>query len=241
MYGRKSAEGVCPGGRGGKGEDEIGMPNAVEGGNKLAYADALAEDQGEDPATFRKKRSFYSNRKGRFYMLEWANFAEFDAWCWVEEATNMIEFCALTVWQSGTLWTCQCLFVCRHQSTGGGNYTKKNPKQKHKIESKKISCLCHLLIKIYPHTTTILGNYKKAHNHETGATNIKYMGILHDTWEHIRALLRDRVNWQQIVHEFYVFFCSRSDPICHHPSLRCAQFMTWCLCLAKIGTSCQNI
>jgi hypothetical protein len=54
--------------------------------------------------------------------------------------------------------------------------------------------LPHTVIKIYPYTTTILGNYKKAYNYETGSTNIKYMGILCETWECIKALLGERID-----------------------------------------------
>jgi len=102
--------------------------------------------------------------------------------CWVWHVMLGREGCShdwiqainCLAWQ----WTCQHLYVCGCQLTGSNwKYMKKNPKQKHKIESKKIGCPCHLLIKIYPHTSIILGNYRKAHNHETGATNIKYMGI----------------------------------------------------------------
>jgi hypothetical protein len=64
-------------------------------------------------------------------MLEWANFAEFDMWCWAEEAAYTIEFWASTVWHSSALWTHQHLFVCGCQFTGGGKYTKKHPKWKH--------------------------------------------------------------------------------------------------------------
>jgi hypothetical protein len=73
-------------------------------------------------------------------------------WHWVEEAAHTIEFRPSTVWNGGALWTCQHLFVCRRQVTGSDRkYTKKNLKQKCKIESMKIGCPCHLLIKIYSH------------------------------------------------------------------------------------------
>jgi hypothetical protein len=171
-------------------------------------ADAPAEDQGnlgpvEDPATSRKKGSFYSDRKGRFYTLEWANFAEFDAWRRAEEAANTIEFRASTIWHGGALWTRQRLFVCGRQVTGGGKYTKKNPKQKRKIESKKIGCPCRLLIKIYPHTSIILGNYRKAHNHETGAVNIKYIGVSREARERVKGLLEEKVDRRQVVRKIY--------------------------------------
>jgi hypothetical protein len=115
-------------------------------------------------------------------------------WRWAEEAAYMIEFWASTVWHSSVLWTRQRLFVCRCQFTSSGKYTKKHLKQKCKIESKKSCCPCHLLIKIYPHTSIILGNYRKAHNHETGAANIKYMGVSREAWEHVKALLEEKVD-----------------------------------------------
>jgi hypothetical protein len=92
-----------------------------------------AEDPVEDPATSRKKGSFYSDKKVKFYTLEWPSLAEFDAWCAAEEKGNSIEFWRSTVWMGGALWTTQ------------------------RLESKKIGCPCHILIKIYPHTSTILG------------------------------------------------------------------------------------
>jgi hypothetical protein len=168
-----------------------------------------AENQGnlgpvEDPATSRKKGSFYSDRKGRFYTLEWANFAEFDVWRRAEEAAHTIEFRPSTVWNGGALWTRQRLFVCGRQVTGGDRkYTKKNPKQKRKIESKKIGCPCRLLIKIYPHTSIILGNYRKAHNHETGAANIKYMGVSREARERVKGLLEEKVDRRQVVRNIY--------------------------------------
>jgi hypothetical protein len=181
-------------------------------------ADTPAKDQGnlrvpvpgEDPATSRKKGSFYSDQKGRFYsdqkgrfyMLEWANFAEFDAWRRAEEATNTIKFRASTVWHGSTLWTHQHLFVCGRQFTSSGKYMKMHPKQKCKIESKKTCCPCCLLIKIYPHTRIILGNYRKAHNHETGAANIKYMGVSCEAREHVKGLLEEKVDCRQVICKF---------------------------------------
>jgi hypothetical protein len=52
---------------------------------------AVVEVLGEDPITFQKKGSFYSDKKGTYYMLKWANFAGFDMWCQVKEANNSIE------------------------------------------------------------------------------------------------------------------------------------------------------
>jgi hypothetical protein len=180
----------------------------------LETAGTPVKNQGpvKDPATSQKKESFYSDWKGRFYTLKWANFAKFDAWHQVEEAAHMIEFRPSTVWKGSTLWTHQCLFVCGCQIISSDwKYTKKNPEHKCKIKSKKISCPCHLLIKIYPHTSIILGNYKKAHNHETGAANIKYMGVSHEAQEHIKGCWRRKL----IIGKSYInitSFCSRSDP-----------------------------
>lgn len=121
----------------------------------------------EDPATSWKKGSFYSNKKGTYYILEWANFAEFDTWCQVEEAKYSIELHKSMKWMGGGLWSIRHLFRCRRQLLSGYKYEITNPNQK-RVESKKNDCPCNIVIKIYPHTSIILGRYEKDHNHELG-------------------------------------------------------------------------
>jgi len=145
-------------------------------------------DTAEDPATSRKKGSFYSDKKGKFYLLEWLNIAEFDAWCQVEEISNSIEFQRSSNWVGGTLWTIKLLFRCGcHFTSGGGDdYQITNPKQKW-VESKKTECPCHIIIKVYPHTSTILGQYVIEHDHELGQANIRHTAVSCEAWEQVKT------------------------------------------------------
>jgi len=158
-----------------------------------------APDTAEDPATSQKKGSFYSDKKGKYYMLEWPNIAEFDAWRRAEEIANSIEFRRSSNWAGGALWTRRRLFRCGRQFTGGGGgYTITDPKRK-RVESKKTECPCHIIIKIYPHTSTILGRYKTEHDHELGRKNIQYTAISREAREQVKTLLECKIDRREVV------------------------------------------
>jgi hypothetical protein len=71
---------------------ECPLDNDTATNNDNNALDTVAvEVSGEDPGTFQKKGSFYSKKKGTYYMLEWANFAKFNMWHQVEEVNNSIE------------------------------------------------------------------------------------------------------------------------------------------------------
>ena len=108
--------------------------------------------------------------------MEWSDLAAFNAWRWEEELHYSIELILSMVKRGGPLWTERRVYICSHQmSRGQKKYEKKNPGWHRKIDSKKTSCHCHVAIKLYPHTDTILGNYINTHDHEIGSTNITYM------------------------------------------------------------------
>ena len=90
--------------------------------------------------------------------MEWLSIAKFDMWHWAEEVSNLIEFWRLSNWVGGGLWTMKHLFRygCHITSSSGEPYKIKDPGQKW-VELKKTECPCHIIIKIYPHTSTILG------------------------------------------------------------------------------------
>jgi hypothetical protein len=105
--------------------------------------------------------------------MEWPSITEFDAWHRAEEISNSIEFWRSSNWVGGGLWTMKHLFRCGRHITGGGGepYEIKDLEQK-QVESKKTECPCHIIIKIYPHTSTILGQYVIEHDHALGHVNI---------------------------------------------------------------------
>ena len=156
----------------------------------------------EDPATSQKKGSFHSDKNGTFYTLEWPSLAEFDAWRRAEEIADSIEFRRSSLWTGGGLWTLKRLFRCGRQFTGGGKYKIKNPERK-RVESKKIACPCHIIIKVYPHTNTILGRYAKEHNHELGRANIQHTDISHEARDRVKTLLEQKVDRREIVSKLY--------------------------------------
>jgi hypothetical protein len=98
------------------------------------------------------------------------------------------------------LWTEKRLYVCSRQLSGGRKeYEKKNPDWRRKIGSKKTGCHCKVLIKLYPHTDAILGNYTDTHDHEVGSGNIAYMRMSHGAREQINSMLEQKVDRKEIV------------------------------------------
>jgi FAR1 DNA-binding domain len=99
-----------------------------------------------------------------------------------------------------TLWTEKRYYVCSRGLSGGASkYQKKHPERQRKIESKKTGCRCKLLIKLYPHTSTILGRYQDEHNHEVGIANIAYMRMSHAARERIKSMLEQKIDPREIV------------------------------------------
>jgi hypothetical protein len=112
----------------------------------------------ETPTNSTRSGSFYYNWVCGRYPMEWASPAEFEAWRREEELAYSIELItSKTVHREG-LWTLKRVYVCSCQlSRGRRKYQKKHPDQHRKIQNKKMGCWCSIIIKFYPHTTTILG------------------------------------------------------------------------------------
>jgi hypothetical protein len=132
--------------------------------------------------------------------LEWSDFAAFNAWRREEELRYSIELIPSTVKRGGPLWTEKRLYVCSRQLSGGLKpYEKKNPDWHRKIDSKKTGCGCRVVIKLYPHTDSILGNYMNAHDHEVGSDNIAYTRMSGVAREQIQSMLVQKVDRKEIV------------------------------------------
>ena len=151
------------------------------------------------PATSTKRGSYNYDRE-HGYPLEWSDFAAFNAWRREEELQDSIELIASTVKRGGPLWTEKRLYVCSRQPSGGRREVeKKNPDWRRKIGSKKTGCRCRVVIKLYPHTDAILGNYTNTHDHEVGSENIAYMRMSHAAREQIKSMLVQKVDHKEIV------------------------------------------
>jgi hypothetical protein len=97
------------------------------------------------------------------------------------------------------------LFVCAHQGTGGTKKYERKTNREIK-ESKRIKggCPCHVRIKVYPHTRTVLGKYTPEHSHPTGKDNLKYVRIRVPTLEQIAGLIRLGLTDKEIVCDIYI-------------------------------------
>jgi hypothetical protein len=138
--------------------------------------------------------------------LEWSDFAAFNAWRREEELRYSIELIAstvkrgVTVKRGGPLWTEKRLYVCSRQPSGGRTeFEKKHPDWRRKIGSKKTGCRCRVVIKLYPHTDAILGNYTNTHDHEVGSENIAYTRMSHVAREQIKSMVVQKVDRKEIV------------------------------------------
>jgi FAR1 DNA-binding domain len=131
--------------------------------------------RGDDPATSRRPGSFLHDKERGNYTHEWSTLAEFDEWRRCEELAYSIELIASTVMSGNSLWTQKRYYVCsRGRSGGASKYQKKHPERQRKNGTKKTNCQCKIMIKFYPHTSTILGRYQDEHNHEVGLANVAY-------------------------------------------------------------------
>jgi hypothetical protein len=154
----------------------------------------------EDPATSTRLGSFNYDRESGDYPHEWANMDEFDAWRRAEELAYSIELIGSTVAHGKTLWTQRRYYVCSRQLSGGkSKYEKKNPDWHTKFTSKKIGCDCKIVVKLYPHTPTILGRYEEEHNHGVGLENVKYTRMSQAMRVRIRHMLELKVDAREIV------------------------------------------
>ena len=157
-------------------------------------------DNAESPATSRKKGSFYWDWEKGGFTLEWENLAEFDMWRRMEESTCSIQFIMSHSRKGGIRWSEKATYVCSRQHSGGRTtYEKKHPERHRKIGTKKTGCSCHIVIKQYHHTPTVLGRYAADHDHEIGAANIAYTRLSGTSREQIKDMLTQRVDRREIV------------------------------------------
>jgi hypothetical protein len=154
----------------------------------------------ETPATSTRRGSFNYDREQGEYPMEWSDLTAFNAWHQEEELHYSIKLILSVVMCGGPLWTERWVYVCSCQMSGGQKkYEKKNPGWHHKIDSKKTGCHCHVAIKLYPHTDTILGNYMNTHDHEISSDNIAYTWKSGVAQEQIKSMLVQKVDQKEIV------------------------------------------
>jgi hypothetical protein len=177
-------------------------PVDMEGGGESSRgssSDTSDNADSPDPETSRSKGSFNWDREKGGFNIEWANLAEFDMWRREEERIYSIELVGSTSRTGGKLWSRRQLYVCGREASGGGTYEKKHPERERKIATKKSGCRCCITIKLYPHTSTVLGRYVAEHDHEIGFANIAYTRLSGASRERIKAMLTQKIDRYEIV------------------------------------------
>ena len=163
----------------------------------------------EDPTTSTKPESFNYDREHGAYPNELGSLAEFDAWCREMELENSIQISkSSTAHSNGPLWSQRRYYVCAQGWSGGKyKYEKKYPDCLRKVESKKSDCKYRIVIKLYPHTQTILGHCEGEHNHGLSEKlNIRYCRLSNVAINQIKSLLEQEVAHKRIVsQQTYLF------------------------------------
>ena len=132
-----------------------------------------------DPATSTRMGSIMYDREEGGYNLEWESRDDFDKWLTHEQATIGIEIQLSKTHYSknNKLYLKGEIFYYACNGTGGKKHHMKTTAHERKIDSKWIEgrCPCSIQIKIYPHTSTIMGRYNPDHSHPVGKDNLKYI------------------------------------------------------------------
>ncbi|KAJ7665805.1 hypothetical protein B0H17DRAFT_951239 [Mycena rosella] len=138
--------------------------------------------------------SFQHDLASGNYQQQWTSWQEFQKWLCDEQAAKAIELRLVNTNAKSSLYTRKLRYVCSRAGTGGEKeYVKAHPEWNRKRGPKRTACKCSLVVKEYPGTSTILGNYCDMHNHPLGDANLPYTQIPKETREYTAGLLRLRV------------------------------------------------
>ncbi|KAJ7618888.1 hypothetical protein DFH06DRAFT_941234, partial [Mycena polygramma] len=125
------------------------------------------------------------------YQQRWDSFKNFELWLQEEQRSKAIELRLVNTYRDSPLYERTLRYACSRGGTGGTKpYSKLHPTWNRKTEGKRTGCQCSLLVKQYPGTSTVLGNYSDTHNHDVGTANLRFTQISKETREYIAGLLR---------------------------------------------------
>jgi len=145
-----------------------------------------------DPATSERNGSITRDMKRRSPTHEWNSLDEFKTWRMKEQLDHGIELLLVRTFSaSGSLWHEKRIYVCSRQGTGGKS--KSIGKHLERIRSRpsnRTGCRCRVIIKTYPHTSTVLGWYRAEHDHATGILNLGSTRLQDTTRANASGLLR---------------------------------------------------
>jgi hypothetical protein len=145
-----------------------------------------------DPATSERNGSITRDKKRRSPSHEWNTLDEFETWRMKEQLDHGIMLLLVRTFSArSSLWCEKRVYVCSRQGTGG----KSKPIGKHlerigSRPSNRTGCRCRVIIKTYPHTSTVLGWYRAEHDHATGILNLGFTRSHDSTRAYAPGLLR---------------------------------------------------
>ena len=136
-------------------------------------------DSAIDPTTSLQMGSITYDQNENCYNLKWESRDDFDRWLTNEQDAHGIEIHISKVQCGKQLYLSSETFCCICNKTWGVKHYEKKTAWERKIESKQIEgrCPCYVQIKMYPHTSIVLGKYEDKHSHETSKDNLKYLWI----------------------------------------------------------------
>ncbi len=152
-------------------------PSITERGHSYLVSDAKLR-RSKCPVTKPPYGSImYDHEKGEM-SLDWANEDEFLVWLAAKEHKNTIKFILSHTEESGSPnWQAQRKYRCSHEFSGRKTDHENIHQWDRKIPSMKTGCQCHLIIKLYLDTKTILGKYEAQHNHALGNDNLRFLRL----------------------------------------------------------------
>ncbi|KAF7371998.1 SWIM-type domain-containing protein [Mycena venus] len=134
------------------------------------------------------------------YKKQWNCWRDFETWLAAEQESHALEFRLVNTYTGSSLYTRQLRYVCSRAGTGGQKeYNKLHPDWNRKRGPKRTDCKCTLIVKQYPDTSMVLGNYSDIHNHDLGNANLPFTQIPKATREYIAGLLRLKVAPEHIL------------------------------------------
>lgn len=134
----------------------------------------------------------------------WGSLPAMQAWILAEEDVVVMDL-RLKMRQEHVAgeqgaWMHRYYYNCARQGTGGlSKYVKKNPEWNQKNGSRQTGCVCQLLVKSYPNTPTLLGQYVSEHSHPIGEANARYTMLSKPTRIKIAESLCKGVTSERVV------------------------------------------
>ena len=163
----------------------------------------------EDPVTRWPRGSITYDREKGGMTREWANEDDFLAWLAAKESEKHIELIVSKVVRSDSpIWRERHVFRCGREYTGRKQVYKKLNQWERAIPSKKTGCRCHLTIKLYPDTATILGKYEEQHDHALGDKNLRFTRLSDATKKDVMQMVHLGVHDKAIVRDNSFFLIS---------------------------------